>query len=35
MNDYAIKFAEKGWYVFPILPGSKYPFKDFEGTYHS
>jgi len=30
MNEYAIKFAEKGWYVFPILPGSKYPFKDFE-----
>ena len=26
----AIKYAEKGWYVFPIQPGSKFPYKGFK-----
>lgn len=26
----AIQYAEQGWYVFPIKPGSKYPYKDFK-----
>lgn len=33
--EFALQFAEKGWYVFPILPGSKYPFNGFEWRLQS
>ena len=26
----AIRYAERGWWVFPLKPGSKYPFKNFK-----
>lgn len=27
--EYALQFTQKGWYVFPIVPYRKIPFKDF------
>lgn len=27
--DYALKYAERGWYVFPLMPNTKIPFKNF------
>ena len=31
----AISYTRRGWYVFPIQPGSKFPYKDFHWTTQS